>query len=125
MHRMSEKQQGPALRGLVSGGAAGQPMDTAMKASRKITKAPAAGITKGITSTTVSMGSVAVATSTSRLPSPMARSSADKLLYGHLQPGNPASGTEQLDSLLDSQWGAICNGLRYDPGMGIVFAADI
>ena len=65
MHRMSEKQQGPALRGLVSGGAAGQPMDTAMKASRKITKAPAAGITKGITSTTVSMGSVAVATSTS------------------------------------------------------------
>ena len=48
----------------------------------------------------------------------LARSSADKLLYGHLQPGNPASGTEQLDSLLDSQWGAICNGLGLPPATG-------
>lgn len=41
----------------------------------------------------------------------LARSCADKLLTGHLQPGNPASGTEQLDSLLDSQWDAICDSL--------------
>lgn len=39
----------------------------------------------------------------------LARSCVDKLLSGHLQPGNPASGTEQLDSLIDSQWAAICD----------------
>ncbi|BBZ64621.1 hypothetical protein MINS_00500 [Mycolicibacterium insubricum] len=48
----------------------------------------------------------------------LARSAADKLLFGHLQPGNPASGTEQLDSLLDSQWGAICNGIGLPPTTG-------
>jgi hypothetical protein len=36
----------------------------------------------------------------------LARSCADKLLDGHLQPGNPASSTEQLESLLSSQWDA-------------------
>lgn len=41
----------------------------------------------------------------------LARSCVDKLLLGHLQPGNPASGTEQLDSLLDSQWAAVCESL--------------
>jgi transposase InsO family protein len=41
----------------------------------------------------------------------LARSCADKLLTGHLQPGNPASATEQLDSLLDSQWDAVCASL--------------
>lgn len=41
----------------------------------------------------------------------LARSSADKLLFGHLQPGNPASSTEQLDSLLSSQWQAHCEQL--------------
>ncbi|PQM44676.1 hypothetical protein C1Y40_05163 [Mycobacterium talmoniae] len=48
----------------------------------------------------------------------LARSCADKLLFGHLQPGNPASATEQLDSLLDSQWPAICNGLGLPPTSG-------
>jgi hypothetical protein len=41
----------------------------------------------------------------------LARSCVDKLLSGHLQPGNPASGTEQLDSLLDSQWAGVCGSL--------------
>lgn len=48
----------------------------------------------------------------------LARSCADKLLYGHLQPGNPASGVEQLDSLLDSQWDAICGTLGLPPSAG-------
>jgi hypothetical protein len=41
----------------------------------------------------------------------LARSCVDKLLFGHLQPGNPASGTEQLDALLDSQWSTTCDSL--------------
>lgn len=41
----------------------------------------------------------------------LARSCVDKLLFGHLQPGNPASATEQLDALLDSQWAAVCDSL--------------
>jgi hypothetical protein len=41
----------------------------------------------------------------------LARSCADKLLDGHLQPGNPASSTEQLEALLSSQWDAICVAL--------------
>ncbi|MDH6196282.1 hypothetical protein M2272_002925 [Mycobacterium frederiksbergense] len=48
----------------------------------------------------------------------LARSCADKLLTGHLQPGNPASGTEQLDALLDSQWGAICDSLGLPSASG-------
>ena len=42
----------------------------------------------------------------------------DKLLFGHLQAGNPASSTEQLDSLLSSQWQAHCGelGLPANPG---------
>ncbi|BBZ36010.1 tubulin-like doman-containing protein [Mycolicibacterium confluentis] len=42
----------------------------------------------------------------------LARSAVDKLLFGHMQPGNPASSTEQLDSLLSSQWTAHCTELR-------------
>lgn len=38
----------------------------------------------------------------------IARRSVDQLLDGHLQPGNPASGTEQVNALLDSQWSSIC-----------------
>ncbi|HTM85037.1 MAG TPA: tubulin-like doman-containing protein [Mycobacterium sp.] len=48
----------------------------------------------------------------------LARSAADKLLAGHLQPGNPASATEQLDSLLDSQWSAICESVALPPTAG-------
>jgi Tubulin like len=48
----------------------------------------------------------------------LARSSADKLLHGHLQPGNPASGNEQLESLLSSQWDAICTGLGLPSAVG-------
>ena len=42
----------------------------------------------------------------------LARSCADKLVTGHMQPGNPASSNEQLESLLTSQWEAICAALR-------------
>ena len=47
----------------------------------------------------------------------LARSCVDKLLFGHLQAGNPASSTEQLDSLLSSQWQAHCGelGLPREP----------
>jgi hypothetical protein len=48
----------------------------------------------------------------------LARSCVDKLLFGHLQPGNPASGTEQLDALLDSQWAAACGNLGLPPTSG-------
>lgn len=34
----------------------------------------------------------------------LARSCADRLLRGHLQPGNPASDDEQAAAILDSQW---------------------
>lgn len=47
----------------------------------------------------------------------MARSSADKLMFGHLQPGNPASGTEQVKALLDSQWPSICAELALPTGV--------
>ncbi|MDH6284108.1 tubulin-like doman-containing protein [Prescottella agglutinans] len=50
----------------------------------------------------------------------LARSSADKLMFGHLAPTNPASGTEQVKALLDSQWPAICGDL----GLPIGVAGD-
>ncbi|AHC24152.1 MULTISPECIES: tubulin-like doman-containing protein [Mycobacteriaceae] len=48
----------------------------------------------------------------------LARSCVDKLLTGHMQPGNPASSLEQLDSLVSSQWQAHCGelGLPSDAG---------
>ncbi|PZU02170.1 MAG: hypothetical protein DI630_09320 [Gordonia sp. (in: high G+C Gram-positive bacteria)] len=42
----------------------------------------------------------------------LARSSAERLLRGHLQPGNPASEDEQAASILDSQWPNICAELQ-------------
>lgn len=48
----------------------------------------------------------------------LARSCADKLSFGHLQPGNPASSNEQLDTLLSSQWQAHCNELRMPAAAG-------
>jgi hypothetical protein len=48
----------------------------------------------------------------------LARSCADKLVHGHLQPGNPASGNEQLDALLSSQWEAICDSLGLPSAVG-------
>ncbi len=48
----------------------------------------------------------------------LARACADKLLHGHLQPGNPASGNEQLESLLSSQWDAICSALGLPSAVG-------
>jgi hypothetical protein len=48
----------------------------------------------------------------------LARSCADKLLVGHLQPGNPASSNEQLDALLSSQWGGLCGALRLPSAVG-------
>lgn len=48
----------------------------------------------------------------------LARSCVDKLLFGHLQPGNPASGTEQIHSLLDSQWEVTCDALGIPPTCG-------
>ncbi|MEP9395102.1 tubulin-like doman-containing protein [Gordonia sp. VNQ95] len=41
----------------------------------------------------------------------VARASADKLLHGHLQPGNDASDEEQVNSILDNQWENICRRL--------------
>ncbi len=41
----------------------------------------------------------------------LARSSVDKLLRGHLQPGNEASDEEQVNAILDNQWGNICYSL--------------
>src|SRR5690349_3785277 len=48
----------------------------------------------------------------------LARSCVDKLLFGHLQAGNPASSNEQLDTLLSSQWQAHCNELRMPAAAG-------
>ena len=48
----------------------------------------------------------------------LARSAADKLLFGHLQQGNPASSNEQLDTLLSSQWQAHCGELRIPATVG-------
>ncbi len=48
----------------------------------------------------------------------LARSAADKLLHGHLQPGNPASGNEQLEALLSSQWDAICSTVGLPSAVG-------
>jgi hypothetical protein len=48
----------------------------------------------------------------------LARTCADKLLFGHLQPGNPASSNEQLESLLSSQWQAICAELGLPAAAG-------
>jgi hypothetical protein len=38
----------------------------------------------------------------------LARAAVDKLLHGHLQSGNPASGDEQVKALLDNQWDYLC-----------------
>ncbi|OYO18160.1 hypothetical protein CGZ93_16175 [Enemella dayhoffiae] len=48
----------------------------------------------------------------------IARASVDRLLDGHLQEGNTASGTEQVKALLDSQWGRTCNDLGLFAGSG-------
>ncbi|MCB0950865.1 MAG: hypothetical protein KDB44_16650 [Mycobacterium sp.] len=48
----------------------------------------------------------------------LARSAVDRLLFGHLQQGNPASSTEQLDSLLSSQWQAHCSALGLPASAG-------
>jgi Tubulin like len=48
----------------------------------------------------------------------LARSCADKLVTGHMQPGNPASSNEQLESLLTSQWDAICAKLGLPASAG-------
>ncbi|MCT7366644.1 tubulin-like doman-containing protein [Mycolicibacterium llatzerense] len=48
----------------------------------------------------------------------LARSSVDKLLFGHIQPGNAASSTEQLDSLMASQWQRHCSALRLPAAVG-------
>ncbi|WP_231997756.1 MULTISPECIES: tubulin-like doman-containing protein, partial [unclassified Mycobacterium] len=48
----------------------------------------------------------------------LARSCVDKLLDGHMQKGNPASSTEQLDSLLSSQWASLCGELGLPPSAG-------
>ncbi|PXW31295.1 UNVERIFIED_CONTAM: tubulin-like protein [Williamsia faeni] len=42
----------------------------------------------------------------------LARSSAERLLRGHLQPGNSASEDEQAAAILDSQWSNICAALQ-------------
>ncbi|HEY0216690.1 MAG TPA: hypothetical protein VGC57_09895 [Cellulomonas sp.] len=41
----------------------------------------------------------------------LAGSAVDRLLEGHLQPGSTASGTEQRDALLDSQWAHVLGRL--------------
>ncbi len=41
----------------------------------------------------------------------LARSSADRLLHGHLRPGNTASDEEQVNAALDNQWDNICRNL--------------
>ena len=46
----------------------------------------------------------------------IARSCVDRLLDGHLQPGSLASGTEQVNALLDSQWAGICDRLQLPDG---------
>lgn len=46
----------------------------------------------------------------------LARGAVDRLLDGHLQPGNPASSLEQLNVLLDSQWASICTQLGLPVG---------
>jgi signal transduction histidine kinase len=48
----------------------------------------------------------------------LARSAVDKLLTGHMQPGNPASSLEQLDSLVSSQWQAHCGELGLPANAG-------
>jgi hypothetical protein len=42
----------------------------------------------------------------------IARSAVDRLVGGHLQPGNPASGTEQVNSLVTDQWPVVCSRLQ-------------
>lgn len=46
----------------------------------------------------------------------LARASADKLLRGHVQPGNRASEDEQAAAVLDSQWPNICSALGLPAG---------
>lgn len=46
----------------------------------------------------------------------LARSAVDKLLHGHLQRGNEASDEEQVNAILDNQWGNICAALGLPVG---------
>lgn len=46
----------------------------------------------------------------------LARGAVDRLLDGHLQPGNPASSLEQLGSVLDSQWRPLLSRLGLPVG---------
>lgn len=48
----------------------------------------------------------------------LSRSCVDKLLFGHVQPGNPASSSEQLDALLGSQWHGHLDALGLPAGAG-------
>lgn len=48
----------------------------------------------------------------------IARSAVDKLLDGHLQEGNTASGTEQVKALLNSQWARLCADIQIFEGGG-------
>ncbi|NYE72056.1 tubulin-like doman-containing protein [Microlunatus parietis] len=48
----------------------------------------------------------------------IARGAVDRLLDGHLQPGNSASGTEQVKALVDSQWARLCERLQLPVGLG-------
>ncbi|MFW6598190.1 tubulin-like doman-containing protein [Propionibacteriaceae bacterium Y2011] len=55
----------------------------------------------------------------------LARGSVDRLLDGHLQPGNPASSLEQLNVLLDSQFGPILSQMGLPVGGGGNPTADM
>ncbi|WP_051215302.1 tubulin-like doman-containing protein [Granulicoccus phenolivorans] len=48
----------------------------------------------------------------------IARSAVDRLLDGHLQEGNTASGTEQVKALLNSQWARLCADIQIFDGAG-------
>jgi hypothetical protein len=41
----------------------------------------------------------------------LARTAADRLRNGHMQPGNNASSVEQVNALVTSQWSNVCQGL--------------
>ena len=53
----------------------------------------------------------------------LARSSADRLLHGHLRPGNPASDEEQVNAALDNQWDNICRNLGLPGASGATGSA--
>lgn len=48
----------------------------------------------------------------------LARKCVDKLVAGHMQPGNMASSNEQLDSLLSSQWQLHCHEMGLPLAVG-------